>query len=136
MARPTAGRTFLPAPADRTAVLETALDARAEAGRVALAFSVENAGDEPVTLTFPDARRAEFVARVDGDGERGGEEAWQWSRGRMFAQALGEVTLSPGESRAFEATWEGPEPGAYRIEAELAATGVDLRAEATVTVPG
>ena len=133
-----AGRTFLPAPADRTAVLETALDARTDAERVELALSVENAGDEPVTLAFPDARRAEFVARVDDEGDGvddSDEEAWRWSRGRLFAQSLGEVTLRPGEGRTFEATWEGPEPGTYRIEAELAAADAAPAAETTVTVP-
>ena len=118
-------------------MLETTLDARAEEVSVELVLSVENAGDDPVTLTFSDAQRAEFVARVDGDnGDGDGEEVWRWSRGRMFAQSVSEVTFPPGEARAFEATWENPDPGAYRIEAELAAADAAPTAEATVTVPG
>ena len=117
---------------DRSRVLEATLNARdgADAEGVELSLSVENAGDDPVTLSFSDARRTEFVASQDG------EEVWRWSRGRMFAQAVGEVTLSPGEVRAFEATWPDPDPGAYRVAAELAATGVELSAETTVTVRG
>ncbi len=116
-----------------TAALGAAVDARAEAGRVELALSVENRGDEAATLVFPDAKRAEFVARDDGG------EVWRWSRGRMFAQSTGEVTLAPGEERAFEATWESPPPGEYRVEAELAVAadgvGAALAAETAVTVP-
>ena len=111
-------------------MLEAALDARSTGTEVELALSVENAGDEPVTLTFRDARRAEFVASVDG------EEVWRWSRGRMFAQSLGEETLAPGEERTFDATWDDPAPGTYSIEASLAASDADARAGTTVTVPG
>ena len=126
-----------------TPVLETTLDARIEGDTVELALMVENAGDDPVRLTFSDAQRAEFVARADGsegdddggENDDDGTEAWRWSRGRMFAQSVGVVALSPGEARTFEATWPDPDPGAYRVEAELAAADVDARAETTVRVP-
>ena len=111
-------------------MLEATLDARATDTGVQLALSVENVGGEPVTLSFRDARRAEFVASVDA------EEVWRWSRGRMFAQSLGEETLAPGEERTFRATWEDPDPGEYRVTGELAAADVDLTAVTTVTVPG
>ena len=116
-------------------MLETTLDARIEGESVELTFTVENAGGDPVTLTFSDAQRAEFVARVDDD-DGGGKEVWRWSRGRMFAQSVGEVTLPPDEARTFEATWAKPDPGAYWVEAELVAADAAPTAETTVTVPG
>ena len=110
-------------------MLEATLDADAVVGHVDLTFSVRNAGDEPVTLAFPDSQRAEFVVSQEG------EEVWRWSRGQLFAQAVDDRTLAPGETYSFEAAWEKADPGEYRVVGELAATDVDLRAEKKLTVP-
>ncbi|WP_254543796.1 BsuPI-related putative proteinase inhibitor [Halomarina pelagica] len=88
-------------------------------GGVTFAFTVENAGDEPVSLTFSDAARADFV--VD-------DERWRWSDGRLFAQVLGEETLAPGESRTYEAEWPDPDPGTHEARAELLAREHDCEA--------
>ncbi|MFC7155337.1 BsuPI-related putative proteinase inhibitor [Halomarina halobia] len=85
---------------------------------VTFAFTVENTGDEPVSLTFADAARADFVV----------DERWRWSDGRLFAQVLGEETLAPGESRTYEGAWSDPEPGTHEARAELLAREQDCEA--------
>ena len=38
-------------------------------------------------------------------GTSGRREVWRHSAGRMFAQVITDLTLAPGESRSFTATW-------------------------------
>ncbi|MFB6136107.1 MAG: BsuPI-related putative proteinase inhibitor [Halobacteriaceae archaeon] len=94
--------------------LAAALDVTASRERVVFRLAVENASPDAVELRFPSARTVEVVVRADG------EEAWRWSEGRMFAQALREETLAPGETAVHEAAWDDPEPGEYEAEASLA----------------
>ncbi|ESP88078.1 BsuPI-related putative proteinase inhibitor [Candidatus Halobonum tyrrellensis] len=99
-----------------------------EAG-LALRLTVENTGDGPVSLSFSDGQRAEFVVeRPDGG------EVWRWSEGRSFTMALGNEELRPGETREFEATWEGAESGEYVVRGWLVAREADAEAEMRVTV--
>jgi hypothetical protein len=69
---------------------------------VRFSLQVTNASQQPVRLTFPTAQLFEFVVEDDG------QELWRWSAERMFAQAVHEVTLAAGETRAFDATWQPP----------------------------
>jgi intracellular proteinase inhibitor BsuPI len=55
-------------------------------------------------------------------------EAWRWSSGRMFAQVITELTLSPGESRSFAITWNQTDnkgaplsPGTYQAVGQVPA---------------
>jgi len=97
-------------------------------GTLVCELTVENDGDDPVSLQFSDTQRAEFVA------ERDGQEVWRWSEGRMFGQALGSVDLAPGETATFEGGWDDPSAGDYQIHGELVANGTDAVDTATVTV--
>lgn len=96
---------------------------------VDFAFVAENAGDEPVDLTFRNGMTADVVVCEDG------AEVWRWSDGRLFAQAIRTETLAPGESTTAALTWEDPLPGTYTAEASLAVTGVGAVARATFDVP-
>lgn len=107
------------------AALDVTVDAAAT-----FVLAVTNDGKEPVSLTFPDARRVEVVVRADG------EERWRSGEGRMFAQVVGTETVAPGDSRSFEVAWEDPAPGAYEAVATLAARGIDLSASASFEVEG
>lgn len=80
-----------------------------------------NISNRPITLTYNTAQRFDFFVR------RGtaGPVVWQWSRGRVFAQVVQRVTLAPGQSQVFTATWdqrtnEGNrvQPGLYTVQAE------------------
>lgn len=107
-------------------MLDSTLTATQTDGDVDLAYTVENAGEDSVALSFSDAQRAEFVA------ERDDETGWRYGDGRMFAMALGALELAPGERETFTATWTPAESGAYALRAWLAAN--DATAEATTTV--
>lgn len=96
-------------------------------GPVRFAFTVQNTADDPITLRFSDACKADFVAE-DGDTEQ-----WRWSEGQMFAQVIGEQTLSPGDEETFRAVWEDPDPGTYSVRAELTADK-PCAAETTLSV--
>ncbi|NUB91284.1 hypothetical protein HTZ84_11740 [Haloterrigena sp. SYSU A558-1] len=96
---------------------------------VAFAFTVTNAGAEPVELQFSDMCKAEFVVR---DGDR---EVWRFTEGRMFAQMLSREALPPGASSTYEGEWERPRPGAYTASAELRAQEASCEAHTSLTVP-
>ena len=95
---------------------------------VVFGFTVVNAGDTPVELTFRDACRADFAV-YEGD-----EEVWRYSDGRMFAQALSTADLQPGETAAFEETWPDPVPGDYTAEATLRVRERDVSARTPFSV--
>ncbi|WP_366923570.1 BsuPI-related putative proteinase inhibitor [Metallumcola ferriviriculae] len=80
-----------------------------------------NITSRPITLTYNTSQRFDFFVR------RGlsGPIIWQWSEDRVFTQVVQRITLQPGESQIFRATWnqetnEGRQvtPGVYRILAE------------------
>ena len=107
-----------------------------------LTLTVENAGGDPVTLSFSDGQRAEFAAELtdgtggDDDGTAGGDddEGWRWGAGRAFSMALGAEELTPGESFVRTATWPDPDPGEYEVRAWLTATDADASASTVVVV--
>ena len=111
-------------------MIGTTLTADPTDGSVTLRLTVENTGDDPVQLSFPDAQRAEFVAERADDHE----EVWRWSADRTFAAALGREDLDPGATATYEAKWAAPEAGEYVIRAWPVARETDAEAEATVRV--
>jgi hypothetical protein len=87
---------------------------------VTLVVTVRNRSAAPRTLTLPTSQTHDCIVRAAED--RGAGEAWRWSRGRMFTQAITELTLAPGEARRFTVTWDqrGVDgsplpPGEYRV---------------------
>jgi hypothetical protein len=89
---------------------------------VDLVLEVHNAGESPHALEFATARTHDFAV-LDAQGV----ELWRWSRGRLFAQALEEIELAPGETRRFAASWDKRDasgalapPGLYRVLGTLA----------------
>lgn len=116
-------------PPERCVMLEARLHTETTGEEVFFEFTVSNADDQPVDLRFRDACRADVAVLADG------EEVWRWSDGQMFAQAVEEARLNPGESAAFEFEWSDPEPGTYRAVGELrlldrqCTAGTDLRVE-------
>jgi hypothetical protein len=86
-------------------------------------MTLRNQGDVAVDLLFMSGQSYDItIATADGT------EVWRWAVGRMFTQSIREVTLAPGETREYTATWEGrdndgnvPPPGEYRATAVLTA---------------
>lgn len=91
-------------------------------------FTVVNAGDTPVELTFRDACRADFAVTEDG------EEVWRYSDDRAFAQQLSHADLQPGETAVFEESWPDPVPGNYTAEASLRVREGDVAARTPFSV--
>lgn len=116
-------------------MLEATLTATPTDGRVTFELTVENAGDAPERLSFRSGQRAEFAVRpadADPDDERAA--VWRWSRGRMFAQALGEEVIEPGESRRYEGDWDDPDPGEYVAVGRVVCDDRDVTAETDLSV--
>ncbi len=60
-----------------------------------------NVSGAPITLFYTTTQRFEFEAvRADGT------VVWRWSAGRVFAPVTATVTLQPGQSQVFRATWD------------------------------
>lgn len=108
--------------------LDGRLDVSDTPDGVTFAFTVTNTADEPRQLNFRSGLAADFAVSTNDT------EIWRWSAGRGFTQALWSDTLSPGESNAFEATWEAPQPGDYTVVATLEAHNADVEAGAEFTV--
>jgi len=67
---------------------------------VTLTLAVTNPGPAPVTLTAPSSQLYDFAVLRDG------AEVWRWSAGRMFLAVLTDLTIRPGETRAFTEVWD------------------------------
>jgi hypothetical protein len=80
-------------------------------------LEVTNRGGAPATLTVPSGQ--------DGDValERDGRQAYRWSAGKFFTQAVRPVSLDPGASRTFTLEEErlAVDPGRYELVATLRA---------------
>ncbi|MCL6610804.1 MAG: LysM peptidoglycan-binding domain-containing protein [Peptococcaceae bacterium] len=60
-----------------------------------------NTTSRPRTLTYTTGQRFEFEAvRADGT------VVWRWSAGRVFTQETASITLQPGRSQVFRASWD------------------------------
>ena len=90
-----------------------------EAGKpVTWSLTVGNGGAEAVTLTFSSGKRGDVVLEGEGGGE-----AYRWSDGRFFTEALSRQELGPGQEVVYrlEEPSLSVEPGDYTLVATLAA---------------
>jgi hypothetical protein len=92
-------------------------------------LTVTNEGDDPVSLTFSDSQRFDFVVRDADDTER-----WRWSEGQMFAQMLGTEELAPGESVEYDAEWHASGTGSYVCRGELVDNANSASAEESFSI--
>ena len=109
-------------------MLETAFEVTVGDG-VTFSFSIVNAGDTPIELTFRDACRVDFAVS-DADGR----DIWRYSDDKSFDQALATADLQPGETASFDAEWPDPTPGDYTAEARLRVLERDVRARTPFSV--
>jgi hypothetical protein len=93
---------------------------------------VANGSGADVVLAFRTGQRGDVVLRGTD-----GTEAYRWSEGMMFTQALEEVPLADGEEATF--TLGGPldvAPGGYVLEASVASDPAPEPVRADLTVEG
>lgn len=67
-------------------------------------MTLRNNTTETKTLNFTSGQTFDIVA---ANTMNSAEPAWQWSRGRLFTQALRDETLAAGESKSYDAAWNG-----------------------------
>ena len=108
--------------------LDVSVSAAVADDHVTFTLRAENAGRDPVSLTFGSGQTAEFVVSSDDD------VVWRWSDGRMFTQRVREETLAAGEDLVTEGQWPDPSPGSYAVEATLATTAEYPAASTTFDV--
>ena len=118
--------------ADGVLALEVDLTAPLVAGApVTWPLVVTNGTGAAVTLTFPSGQQGEVVLTAPD-----GSEAYRWSEGMMFSQAITETEVAAGAEVGFELA--GPlavEPGTYTLEASVPSEPAPdpVRREVTVT---
>lgn len=98
---------------------------------ITFTLRIVNSTPRPVRLSFRTAQRFDLVME---DGR--GHEVWRWSAGRLFAQVLGQETLSAsgGEFVAREAVGGTFPPGTYTVKGIIPAQEGALSARTTVTI--
>ena len=89
-----------------------------------------NISQRQVDLTYNTSQRYDFYVR----GGRNRPILWQWSNDRSFSQVMERITLQPGQSQIFRATWNQRtnrgtlvDTGVYTVQAENVA--VELQGE-------
>ncbi len=94
---------------------------------VEVRLTLRNAGEAPVRVQFGSAQRFDVIVR------RRGALVWRWSYDKAFVQVIQEVTLSPGQTLAFNAAWgqvdlqgRRAEPGEYEIVGVFLGRSPDL----------
>lgn len=90
---------------------ETRIELKNSSGEAARGFpagatitfvvTIKNQASADRTLTLPTGQTHEVVVT-----DAGHKEIWRYSRGRMFAQVIVDLTLKPGESRSYTAAWD------------------------------
>ena len=130
------GRTASAAEAADDLELRVQLGAALETGRVRWALTVDNRGDDAVTLVYPTSQDGDVVLRGNG----GDAAAYRWSAEQAFAQ--GERCQVIGAAQQYRLELGGVpldvEPGEYTLVASLAAspTPAPARVEVTIAGPG
>lgn len=112
----------LPVDTVTTLLLDVAFDAVNVGAAVDLHFRIANPTGEAVTFDFPTGQRYDFAAY-----DANGQELWRWSAGKAFTQALGSVTVQPGEALEYLERWE-PDgaSGPLVLEARLTSTNLPI----------
>jgi hypothetical protein len=100
-------------------------------GDVTLTFSVTNASKDAAKVVFPTGQKYDFVV-IDSTS---GKEAWRWSAGKGFTQALVEQTVPAGGTLTFTEKWTPPSRGRYLARGVLTSTSHRAEAYAALLVP-
>jgi hypothetical protein len=89
---------------------------------IRMTLRVFNSFEHPIILPFASGQKFDFLI-CDADDRL----VWRWSEGKFFTMALTELTIGPGESKTFDASYvfvdkEGnPMPeGLYTVVGKLA----------------
>ena len=110
---------------------------------IKLTLTVKNTSKSPVKLVIASGMKYDFEIRKGKTAA--GPNVWQWSRGRMFAQMIMQMTMEPGKKQVYSETFapgeNGPEgkpvlalePGTYTAAGVLEVSGRAPRPMAMTT---
>lgn len=114
-----------------TVTLDTDLDTYRAGETVTATLRVIYHGNSPVRLVFSSSQRFDFRLLDERDAE-----VWAWSRGRAFAQMIGEMEMDPAHRELlYVERFGAPEtPGRYRLLGEVTAMSARLAAVKTIVV--
>ena len=96
---------------------------------VLISLKVLNCSADPIKLRFNSAQRYDFIIYRDE------KEIWRWSRGKVFAMALGSLLLKPKEERKYTEVFNtsGMAIGNYRLVG-IIMSRPQLKAECTFRI--
>jgi len=88
--------------------------------KIRFEYAIRNDSDQTVVYNFSTSKQFDLWV------SRGGEEAFRQSRGRMYLQVITTLSLRPGETKSYYATWDQKDfkgkqvgPGIYDVYAQL-----------------
>ncbi len=77
---------------------------------VAATVTARHEGRTPLGVQFNSGQRFDLIVR------RRGALIWRWSNDKAFIQVVQEVSLRPGETMTFQATWDQLDLQGRRVE--------------------
>lgn len=86
---------------------------------VTFIYALTNNGDSAMTFNFRTGKQFDIWVTYQG------REVFRHSRGKMYTQALGKLTLQPGASKEFQVVWDPRnsgitfQGGSYTVHAQL-----------------
>ena len=124
------GFTGSPQPKGLVLALQANKESYAPGEPILLTLQVVNQSPQPVILQFRTAQRFDLVIQ-DAQGRR----VWQWSRGEMFAQVIGEETVPSGEPLRYRITVRDRFPlGTYTVVGMIVADDGPMAASVTLRI--
>lgn len=93
---------------------------------VALTLTAANTGEEPIDLLFRSGQQFDFLV-FDLGGQKQ-TPVWNWAHDKVFTQNIWMMTLAPGASETFQASWDGRDndgrtvTGQFLVQGELVST--------------
>jgi protein involved in polysaccharide export with SLBB domain len=111
-------------PAPKPAEMRTDLAQYPQAQQVKIDLVITNTTSDAQEYTFSSGKQFDiWITRDDS-------EVWRWSRGHAFIQVFTHLSLQPGESKTFSATWDQRDvqgnqvpAGSYVVSGQLTPTG-------------
>ncbi len=78
---------------------------------VDVTIAAQNAGGDPLPITFPSGQIFEVVVRRPR-----GDEVWRWSHDKAFTQAVQSRTWKPGETVTYRGAWDQRDLQGRRVD--------------------
>ena len=91
-------------PAPVAVMVKTDKKTFSAAEEIPIVITVKNTSKQPVTLHFASGQKYDLELRKGKDAKR--PLVWQWSRGRMFTEALSSVLLAQGKTLTFNDSYK------------------------------